>query len=448
MSDLESTKPHPIKVTDQIPTSNDKADKKAVEIAKTGKVTVVVTVMHLYSDSKSKLANKIIKISAKETKLGSKSKKLGLERSKKHLKEALSPLGGASKRLLVKQKTIRVLLDTGSSGDLLFIKKGTNKYIPIVKRAVIESWSTSNGTFITKKMGDIKLSFIHYSMSKRVHLRPDIVEYPTGGPKPLYDLIIGKQTLHDIGAVLDFKEKTTIIDDILLPMRNINNLQLKSSISRAFKLNANYAQELESTRNATKHVVEILDAKYDKADLPSIVKNYCVHLSTPHQSLLLVLLLKYEEIFDGTLGDWKLPPVSIELKESAKPYHGRPHPIPKVHKATLMKEIDQLIAIGVLKWQPLSRWASTSFIIHKMDHTVRIISDFRELYKRIVLKPYPIPKISTTLQELEGFFNHFGLKHGLLYHQVRPRSCQNVHYYISTGQVLVSEIANGICWFG
>jgi septin family protein len=24
----------------------------------------------------------------------------------------------------------------------------------------------------------------------------------------LYDLIIGKQTLHDIGAVLDFKEKT------------------------------------------------------------------------------------------------------------------------------------------------------------------------------------------------------------------------------------------------
>ncbi len=317
-----------------------------------------------------------------------------------------------------------------------------------MKRAVTESWGTSNGTFITKKVGDIELSFIHFSMSKRVHLRPDIVEYPTGGPKPLYDLIIGKQTLHDIGAVLDFKEKNITIDDILLPMRNINNLQLKSSILRAFKLNAKYTQEIKSTRNATKRIVEILDAKYDKADLPSIVKNNCVHLSTPHQSLLFALLLKYEEIFDGTLGDWKLPPVSIELKEGAKPYHGRPHPIPNVHKATLMKEIDQLIAIGVLKWQPLSRWASPSFIIHKKDHTVRTISGFRELNKHIVRKPYPIPKISTTLQELEGFINHFGLKHGLLYHQVRPRSCQNVHYYISTGQILVSEIANGICWFG
>jgi hypothetical protein len=31
------------------------------------------------------------------------------------------------------------------------------------------------------------------------------------------------------------------------------------------------------------------------------------------------------------------------------------------------------------------------------------MSDFRELNKRIVRKPYPIPKISTILQELEGF---------------------------------------------
>jgi hypothetical protein len=74
-----------------------------------------------------------------------------------------------------------------------------------------------------------------------------------------------------------------------------------------------------------KRVVEILDAKYDKADLPSIVKNNCMHLSTSHQNLLLALLLKLMELFDCTLGDWKLPPVSFELKEDAKPYHGRPY---------------------------------------------------------------------------------------------------------------------------
>jgi hypothetical protein len=83
-------------------------------------------------------------------------------------------------------------------------------------------------------VGEIEISFSNYSASKKVHLCPDIMEYSAGGPKPLYNLIIGKKTLHDIGTVLDFKEKTITIDDILLPMRNINNLQLKSSISRAF----------------------------------------------------------------------------------------------------------------------------------------------------------------------------------------------------------------------
>ena len=101
-----------------------------------------------------------------------------------------------SERLIVKHKTIRVLLDTGSSGDLLFLEKGYNKYIPIVSRAVPESWITSNSTFKTKKVGEIELSFVAYLASKKVHLHPDIVEYSKGGPPPLYDLIIGKQTLH------------------------------------------------------------------------------------------------------------------------------------------------------------------------------------------------------------------------------------------------------------
>jgi hypothetical protein len=137
-----------------------------------------------------------------------------------------------------------------------------------------------------------------------------------------------------------------------------------------------------------------LDAKYDKTDLPSIVRNNCMHLSTPHHNSLLALLLKFEELFHGTLGDWKLPPVSFELKEGAKPYHGRPYPIPKIHKATLMKEINCLVLIGVLKWQPSSKWALPSFIIPKKDYTVRTITDFQ----KIVRKPYPISKISTTLQ--------------------------------------------------
>ncbi len=51
-SDLLSTQPHSIKVTDPISNSN-RADIKALENAKTRKVTAVVAVMHLYDNAKS-----------------------------------------------------------------------------------------------------------------------------------------------------------------------------------------------------------------------------------------------------------------------------------------------------------------------------------------------------------------------------------------------------------
>ena len=78
--------------------------------------------------------------------------------------------------------------------------------------------------------------------------------------------------------------------------------------------------------------------------------------------MLLELLTNYEPLYDGTLGAWKTMPVSFELKEGVRPYHGRAFPIPKVHKETIMKEIRRLFELGVLEWQSLSEWAAPSFI--------------------------------------------------------------------------------------
>ncbi len=164
----------------------------------------------------------------------------------------------------------------------------------------------------------------------------------------MYDLIIGKQTMHDLGVKLDFQEKTITIDKILLPMRNIANLQLKPRITRALRENTSFAQEPISTHSATRCMVKILDAKYEKADLPVIIRENCAHLTVSDREKLLSVLLKFKQLFNGTLGDWKLPPVSFELKEGMKSSHGRPYPILHKHKAILMKEIKRLCNIGVL----------------------------------------------------------------------------------------------------
>jgi hypothetical protein len=64
--------------------SNSKrADAKALENAKMGKVTAVVAVMHLYGDTKNRSISNYAKISAKKTKLESKLKKLDLNDQKR-----------------------------------------------------------------------------------------------------------------------------------------------------------------------------------------------------------------------------------------------------------------------------------------------------------------------------------------------------------------------------
>ncbi len=87
--------------------------------------------------------------------------------------------------------------------------------------------------------------------------------------------------------------------------------------------------------------------------------------------------MKYESLFDGTLGDWKTKPVSFQLKEGSKPCHGRAFLVPKIHKEVLIREIKRLCKLGVLEREPESEWALPSFIVPKKNGTVRFLSDFR-----------------------------------------------------------------------
>ena len=111
-------------------------------------MTAVVAILKVFGDIFTNSRN-----GSPKKLLNTPNKWLNLK--KKHLEGLNKPFTNASKRLLVKQKTRRVLLDTGSHGDLLFIRKGSQKYKPTMKRAVPQFWGTSNGTFQTKRVGVI-----------------------------------------------------------------------------------------------------------------------------------------------------------------------------------------------------------------------------------------------------------------------------------------------------
>jgi hypothetical protein len=48
------------------------------------------------------------------------------------------------------KRIVRVLLDSGSDGDLVFVDKDNTMLLPYSIRLVPQSWNTSNGIFHTK----------------------------------------------------------------------------------------------------------------------------------------------------------------------------------------------------------------------------------------------------------------------------------------------------------
>ncbi len=279
-----------------------------------------------------------------------------------------------------KQKIVWVLLDSSSDGDLIFVNKDKPMLHPYSKRLAPQSWNTSNGIFQTRRKARVELNFFQYSDSKRYPVEPDVVKYDKDS-KPQYDLILGTVTMKEFGIILNFRDKMITIDEIILPMQNINNLQGSSILQALRHTNHSLAMEQQSTQNATECATQILDAKHSKADLQSVVRNNCKHLNANQQKKLLQIFKKYELLFDGTLGDWKTKPISFQLKEGVSPYHGQAFPVPKIHKDTFIKEVERLVKLGVSEQQPALEWASPLLIIPKKNRTICFLRNFRSLIR-------------------------------------------------------------------
>jgi len=152
-----SSETRPIKVTN-LDSKKIRANEIAIENSKTGKVTAVVAEMYLSNDklcnSRSAKRKPLANDRQKSANKSKKSKRLARIRQNVALRDdrakdrsKVSQTGTSeshddvSTSLTVKTKTIRVLLDTGSSGDLLFMQKGKID-IPIVKSGLSHSRGT------------------------------------------------------------------------------------------------------------------------------------------------------------------------------------------------------------------------------------------------------------------------------------------------------------------
>ena len=262
-----------------------------------------------------------------------------------------------------------------------------------------------------------------------------------------YDMIIGRDVLHEIGLVLDFKNHKMSWDECHVPMRSMRrdftHGELEPSVQDQLYLNMLEAdleddwtlptvatcesddsypndgtQDFEDwdpdkgndqAVDSEAYAATIGESKYESADIDKVVRG-CTHLSQGQQNDLRQVLEKYPKLFDNELGTYPDEKIHLDLKEGAVPFcQPRAYSVPHAHHSTFKAELDRLVRIGVLEEGARSEWIAGTFIIPKKllpgetEACVRWVSDFRGLNKCLKRKTYPIPRIGDILARRTGY---------------------------------------------
>jgi hypothetical protein len=333
---------------------------------------------------------------------------------------------------------LRVLFDSGCGATLInkrFVRNWTKTNHKATK------WSTKAGSFKTKRKCEFEFTLpaLHENRTISCDAYVDESYYE----KNNYDMIIGRDLMHSLGINLLFDTAEIFWDNATIKMQPPETL--RGNWVENLEQEILYSQDPETTD--AERIQNIIESKYCPADLQKVVEE-CTHLSAEEQRQLLVLLQKFENLFDGTLGTWKTDPIELELKDpNVKPYHARPYPVPHSQEQRLKDEIRRLCEYGVLRKINNSEWACPMFTIPKSDGSLRSLADLREINKVIKRKPFPLPKITDMLQKLEGFMYATSLDLNMgYYHMVlTPFSSRLCTIVLPWGKYEYCRLPMGLC---
>ena len=299
-----------------------------------------------------------------------------------------------------KKKTLLCLVDTGTSSSLIDSEAVDDVITDRQKKRV--EWATQAGEFATHAEGKIeKLQLPEFRTRRDFQHTFQLFKKRK---RDRYSGILGR----------DFQQALGI--DVLNSKRMFSWMGIEVAFKPMGYWSKRFMDNFWIEKNEKQECyknVEILDAKYEIPDLNEIASSQ-LHLPTEGRDKLARLFEDCTALFQARPGKWKGTPIDIELKEGARPQHSPPYRIPQAHMKALRKEIDRLVQLGVLSPVKEAEWASPTFCIPKKDQTIRLLHDFRRVNKMIKRKPFPLPRIQDTTQQV-GTFNfasYLGLNMG------------------------------------
>ena len=291
---------------------------------------------------------------------------------------------------------VSALLDTGCTSTIV-LKDYVRRGAASSKANKGQEWRTLGGKFITTKQAIIDIKFPELDSHKVVTWIAHVDETTATKASP-YAMIIGMDMLTDIGLVVNTATKTIDWFEASTPMKQRGQLHDTHYMDMCYHM----AMETKTLQLAEDRQKRILDANYSKVDVHEYVEEL-THLSIPEKKSLKHILQSHPTLFGGGLGELDIPPVSLEVKEGAVPYHARAYPVPYAYEEAAKTEVKRLCSIGVLEKNHDSQWAAASFVQPKKTGDVRLLTDFRKLNVVLKRQPFPLPKISDLLLKLKGF---------------------------------------------
>lgn len=220
--------------------------------------------------------------------------------------------------------------------------------VPTPKQALVAAGDSMNKKqLITTTLMSIRnIGNIEARTSKRIHggiaTVFDMPDWP-------HDIILGRDLLHDLGIVLDFGHQHVKWGEHVVMMKNREQWQNHTNWTPA--LDRNYLGIQDQEEAYSEEIADdafILDAKCEATSGKEVAVKQD-HLTRHQQEQLAMALENTVELFDGNLGYYKHEKVHLHVEPNAIPVHSRAYSVPEKHTPEFKKELDHLVAIGVLK---------------------------------------------------------------------------------------------------
>jgi transposase InsO family protein len=295
-------------------------------------------------------------------------------------------------------KPMKVLFDNGSDYTMCNRRAIPTEAVPTeVQPRCVTGLGTQQ---FTQEIHLTNLTLPEFSPTKKVP--GPIKAYILDNPDTKYDIILGMDTLTDLG--IDIHCSTRLIswgeDTIYFkPLNHFDSFHaIMADVVNGYDDPA-WEKEAQAAGYKSRH---ILQAKYEKANIQQVVDQQH-HLTQIQKDELRTLLNDFEKLFSGKLGRYPHRKIHLDLQPNAPTYTCRPYPVPRHHRDVFRAELKRLEEIGVLEKIGASPWLFPSFTIPKKDGTVRWISDFRELNKLIKRRVYNLPRIQDILTKRTGY---------------------------------------------